>query len=146
MPAGSALVVPDSFKGTIPAPEVAAAIAAGLRAGGLEAVELPIGDGGEGTLEALVGALDGEYRTVTVADPLGRPHEARFGLLPDGRGVVEMAQASGLALVAEDERDPWAASTRGTGELIAAATSGAGMVPLNESGTTRAEPAGMAAS
>jgi glycerate 2-kinase len=121
MPAGSALVVPDSFKGTIPAPEVAAAIAAGLRAGGLEAVELPIGDGGEGTLEALVGALDGEYRTVTVADPLGRPHEARFGLLPDGRGVVEMAQASGLALVAEDERDPWAASTRGTGELIAAA-------------------------
>ncbi len=121
MPSGPVLVAPDSFKGTIAAPDVAAAIAAGLRDGGREAVELPIGDGGEGTLEALVGALGGTYRTATVSDPLGRPHEARYGLLPDGRGVVEMAQASGLGLVAEGERDAWAASTRGTGELIAAA-------------------------
>ena len=120
MPSGSVLVAPDSFKGTIAAPDVAAAIAAGLRDGGREAVELPIGDGGEGTLEALVGALGGTYRTATVSDPLGRRHEARYGLLPDGRAVVEMAQASGLGLVAEGERDAWAASTRGTGELIAA--------------------------
>ena len=116
-----ALVSPDSFKGTFTAAEVAAAIAGGLRAGGAEAVELPVGDGGDGTLDALVGALGGEYRTATVSDPLGRPVQARFGLLPDGRAVVEMAQASGLALVAERERDAWAASTRGTGELIAAA-------------------------
>ena len=116
-----ALVAPDSFKGTFSAPEVAAAIAAGLREGGTEAIELPVADGGEGTLEVLVGALGGEYRTATVSDPLGRPIEARFGLLPDGRGVVEMAQASGLGLVDEEDRDAWAASTRGTGELIAAA-------------------------
>jgi glycerate kinase len=121
MTSRAALVAPDSFKGTLAAPEVAAAIAAGLRDGGRATIELPIGDGGEGTLEALVGGLGGEYRTASVSDPLGRPHAARFGLLPDGRGVVEMAQASGLGLVAEDERDPWAASTRGTGELIAAA-------------------------
>jgi glycerate kinase len=139
MTPGPALVAPDSFKGTISAPEAAAAIGAGLRDGGREAVELPVGDGGEGTLAALVGALGGEYRTATVSDPLGRPHGARFGLLPDGRGVVEMAQASGLGLVAEDERDAWAASTRGTGELIAAAV-GAGaatvIVTVGGSATT----------
>ena len=116
-----ALVAPDSFKGTFAAGEVAAAIAAGLRDGGVEAVELPVADGGEGTLDALVGALAGDYRTASVSDPLGRVIEARFGLLPDGRAVVEMARASGLGLVGEDERDAWAASTRGTGELIAAA-------------------------
>ena len=65
--------------------------------------------------------LGGELRTLTVSDPLGRPVEAGFALLPDGSAVVEMAQASGLSLVAEAERDAWAASTRGTGELIAAA-------------------------
>ena len=79
-------------------------------------------DGGEGTMDALVGALGGELREATVPDPLGRPVEARFALLPDGSAVVETAQASGLGLVSEDERDAWAASTRGTGELIAAAT------------------------
>ncbi len=130
------IVSPDSFKGTFSASEVAGAIAEGLREGGIEAVELPIGDGGEGTLDALVEALDGEYRTATVSDPLGRPHEARFGLLPDGRAVVEMAQASGLGLVAEDERDAWAASTRGTGELIAAAAAaGASTVVVTVGGS-----------
>jgi glycerate 2-kinase len=112
------LVAPDSFKGTFPAADVAAAIARGLRAGGRDAVELPIADGGEGTMDA----LGGEVHTVTVSDPLGRPVEARFSLLDDGRTVVvEMAEASGLRLVAEDERDAFAASTRGTGELVAAA-------------------------
>ena len=115
------LVAPDSFKGTFSAPEVAAAIAAGLRSAEREAVELPVADGGEGTMDALVNALGGELRSVTVPDPLGRPVEARFALLPDGSAVVETAQASGLGLVAEDERDAWAASTRGTGELIVAA-------------------------
>ena len=123
-PAGSrlaALVAPDSFKGTFSAPEVAAAIAAGLRAGGREADEMPVADGGEGTMQAIVSALGGEVRTITASDPLGRPVEASFALLADGRGIVETAQASGLGLVAESERDAWAASTRGTGELIAAA-------------------------
>jgi glycerate kinase len=112
------LVAPDSFKGTFSAAEVAAAVARGLRDGGREAVELPIADGGEGTLDA----LGGELHSATVSDPLGRPVEARFALMDDGRtGVVEMAEASGLKLVAEEERDAWAASTRGTGELIVAA-------------------------
>jgi glycerate 2-kinase len=112
------LVAPDSFKGTFSAREVAAALARGLRAGGLEAVELPIADGGEGTMDALGGTV----HTATVEDPLGRPVEARFALLGDGRtGVVETAEASGLRLVSERERDAYAASTRGTGELIAAA-------------------------
>ncbi|HMJ94322.1 MAG TPA: glycerate kinase, partial [Thermoleophilaceae bacterium] len=115
------LVAPDSFKGTFSAPEVAAAIAAGLRLAEREARELPVADGGEGTMDVLVRALGGEIRTVTASDPLGRPVEAAFALLPDGSGVVEMARASGLSLVEESERDAWAASTRGTGELIAAA-------------------------
>ncbi|MBD0281331.1 MAG: glycerate kinase [Thermoleophilaceae bacterium] len=115
------LVAPDSFKGTFAAREVAAAIARGLRAGGRGAEELPVADGGEGTMDVLVGAVGGELHTATVSDPLGRPVEARFAILPDGTGVVETAEASGLGLVDEEERDAWAASTRGTGELIAAA-------------------------
>jgi glycerate 2-kinase len=115
------LVAPDSFKGTYWAREVAAAIAAGLRSSDREAHELPVADGGEGTMDVLMTALGGEVRTVTASDPLGRPVEAGFALLSDGTAVVETAQASGLALLDEAERDPWAASTRGTGELIAAA-------------------------
>ncbi|MEX2195896.1 MAG: glycerate kinase [Thermoleophilaceae bacterium] len=114
---GPVLVAPDKFKGTFSAAEVAAAIAGGLRAGGREAVELPVADGGEGTMEV----LGGESRTAQASDPLGRPIRGRFALLPDGRAVVEVAEASGLARLHEDERDPWAASTRGTGELIVAA-------------------------
>ena len=109
------LVAPDSFKGTFSAREVAAAIAAGLRDAGRDAAELPVADGGEGTMEVLVTALGGEVVTVTASDPLGRPLEASFALLADGTAVVETAQASGLGLVAEAERDAWAASTRGTG-------------------------------
>jgi glycerate 2-kinase len=115
------LVAPDSFKGTLSAAQVAHALAQGLRDGGEEAHELPIGDGGEGTMDALVAVLGGEFTTATVSDPLGRPVKARFALLPDGRAVVETAEASGLALLDEKERDAWAASTRGTGELIVAA-------------------------
>jgi glycerate kinase len=115
-----AIVCPDGFKGTFSACEVAAAIAAGAREGGLEAIELPLADGGEGTLDALL-AQGGERRSATVAGPLGEPVVADYGLLEDGRtGVVEMARANGLTLVPEERRDPWAASTRGTGELIAA--------------------------
>ena len=130
------LVAPDSFKGTFSATEVAAAIARGLRDGGRKAVELPIADGGDGTMDVLGGSV----RVASVTDPLGRPVEARFSLLEDGRtSVVEMAEASGLRLVAEHERDAFAASTRGTGELIAAAV-GAGassvLVAVGGSATT----------
>jgi glycerate kinase len=117
-----ALVAPDSFKGTLSAGQVASALAAGLRSAGRDAVELPVADGGEGTLDVLLGELGGERRRARVADPLGRPVVAGFGLLRDGRtALVEVAAASGLGLVAAGERDAWRASTRGTGELIAAA-------------------------
>ena len=129
MTALPALVAPDSFKGTFSASEVATAVAEGLRDVGREAIELPVADGGEGTMQVLVAALGGEVRAATVSDPLGRPVEASFALLPDGSAVVEMAQASGLSLVDEAERDAWAASTRGTGELIAAAAD-AGAAPI----------------
>jgi len=119
------------------ATEVAAAVATGLRGAGREAVELPVADGGEGTMDVLYTVLGGERRTVSVSDPLGRPVDAVFVLLPDGRtAVVEAAQASGLGLVAEDERDAFAASSEGTGELIvAAAAAGADTVLVSVGGT-----------
>jgi glycerate 2-kinase len=115
------LVAPDDFKGTFSAPEVAAAVASGLRAAGAEADELPIADGGNGTMAALVASLGGELRTERVTDPLGRPIDAQWALLPGGTAVVEMAEASGLVRVTDAARDAWRASTAGTGELIAAA-------------------------
>ncbi len=133
----TALVAPDSFKGSFPAIEVAAAIARGLEAAGQEAVEGPLADGGEGTMDVLLDAFGGERRTATVADPLGRPVEAEFGLLRDGStAVVEAAQASGLHHVGTEERDAWAATSRGTGELIAAAAeAGAGKVIVTVGGS-----------
>src|SRR5579859_4543197 len=96
------LVAPDSFKGTLSAHEVAGAVGDGLRAAG-HVIELcPVADGGEGTLEVLLGALGGELRSARASDPLGRAIEASFGLCPVGRrlvGVVETASASGLGLV-----------------------------------------------
>jgi len=116
------LVAPDSFKGTFGAAEVTEAIAAGVEAAGGEADSCPVADGGEGTMAVLLGALGGGRRSVRVHDPLRRPVEAEFALLADGEtAVVEMAQASGLSLVAPEERDAERADTYGTGELIAAA-------------------------
>src|SRR5207249_4978205 len=107
------LVAPDAFKGTFRAPEVAAAVGRGIEAAGLEPPDLcPIADGGEGTMEALVLALGGETRAATVRDPLGREIQAGFAVLEDGAtAVVEVAEASGLGLVGEDERDAEAATT-----------------------------------
>ena len=137
------LVAPDGFKGTFSAAEVAAAVARGLRLAGRDAEEMPVADGGEGTMEVLVSALGGELHTATVADPLGRPVEASFALLSDGEtAIVETAQASGLWRVAEEERDAWAASTRGTGELMAAAVeAGAHKVILTVGGSATSDGA-----
>ena len=86
----------------------------------MEADEAPVADGGEGTGAALHAALGGNWRTAVVADPFGRPVEADFLLLPDGRAVVESAQAIGLSRLAHDELDPLTASSRGLADLIAA--------------------------
>ncbi|HEU5105505.1 MAG TPA: glycerate kinase [Solirubrobacterales bacterium] len=115
------LVAPDSFKGTFDASEVAAAIAAGVEEAGAEADQCPVADGGEGTMDVLLAALGGERRQVEVSDPLRRPVVAEFALLDDETAVVETARASGLTLVAPEERDPEGADTYGAGELIAAA-------------------------
>jgi glycerate kinase len=115
-----ALACPDKFRGTLTASDAAAAIAAGLRRAGIdEVVELPLADGGEGTLGALLAARGGSRREARVTGPLGDVVGAEYGVLADGTAVVEMARASGLGLV--DRNDPLRASTRGTGELIAAA-------------------------
>ncbi|MGZ6708973.1 MAG: glycerate kinase [Solirubrobacteraceae bacterium] len=126
------LVAPDSFKGTFRATEVAAAIGRGLESAGLVPPDLcPVADGGEGTMEALLTALGGETAGARVHDPLGREVDAGFALLEGGgTAIVEGAQASGLGLVAEDERDAEAASSRGTGELIAAAVAAGAQVVL----------------
>jgi glycerate 2-kinase len=134
------LVAPDSFKGTLRATEVADAIGRGLRQAGRTVDLCPVADGGEGTLEALRSAHGGELRTVTVSDPLGRPTEASFALAPGAGGrrvaIVEMAAASGLHLVSPDERDPLAAGTFGTGQLITAALrAGAQVVYLGVGGS-----------
>ena len=119
------LVAPDKFKGTLTAPAAASAIASGWRRADPSADpdEVPLADGGEGTLDALVAAGGGVLHRVAVAGPLGDPIEAEFGIL-EGRGgavgVVEMARASGLALLAPERRDPKRTTTRGTGELILA--------------------------
>jgi glycerate 2-kinase len=95
-----------------------------MRRNGVEAIQLPVADGGEGTASVLHAALGGEWRSVRVPDPLGRPVEARWLLLPDGRAVVEAASAIGLPLLAPEERDPLRASSRGLGELLVAAVGG----------------------
>ena len=116
-----ALLCPASLKGVLTARAAAAALAAGVRTAGAEAVELPVADGGEGTADALYHAHGGEWREALVSDPLGRPLSARWLLLPDAGGVVEAAAAIGLPLLTPGERDPLVASSRGLGELVLAA-------------------------
>jgi glycerate kinase len=117
---------PDKFRGTLTAADAAAAMAAGLRRGGFAEVrELPLADGGEGTLDVLLAVRGGSRRTDRVTGPLGEPVDATWAMLADGTAIVEMAQASGLALVGS-RNDALRATTRGTGELIAyAARAGA---------------------
>ncbi len=135
------LLAPDSFKGTLRADEVAAAIASGVEAAGVPVDLCPVADGGEGTLAALAAALEARVHVAEVTDPLGREIEAEFGLIAAPRGgevaaIVEVAAASGLGLLADSERDAVAASTFGTGELIlAAARAGASVVYVGVGGS-----------
>ncbi|MBS1869493.1 MAG: glycerate kinase [Actinobacteria bacterium] len=123
MPAPSpVLVAPDSFKGTFTAREVADALGRGLARAGVASDLQPVADGGEGTLDVLAAALGAELRTAEVHDPLGRPLRASYAMnAAHGVAIVETAAACGLGLVAPEERDAWAASSAGAGELIAAA-------------------------
>jgi glycerate kinase len=116
-----AVACPDKYRGTLSAVDAAAAIATGLERSGFDdVIRLPLADGGEGTIDALLAARGGSLRTARVTGPLGDPVDAQWAVLPDATAVIEMARASGLALVGA-ANDPLRATTRGTGELIAVA-------------------------
>lgn len=113
------LIACDKFKGSLSADAACAAIRRGLEAAGRQDIaSLPIADGGEGLTQVLVSACGGSRVETTARDPLGRVVPARYGLLPGGTAVIEMAEASGLWRLKEHERDPWRAGTAGTGDLI----------------------------
>ncbi|HSC83005.1 MAG TPA: glycerate kinase [Pseudomonas sp.] len=117
------VIAPDSFKESLSAPDVAAAIALGWRQVFADAEILlrPMADGGEGTVDAVLAACGGERRECTVRGPLGEPVLAHWGWLGDATAVIEMAAASGLHWVPRERRDATITSSYGAGELIRAA-------------------------
>lgn len=118
------VIAPDSFKESLSALEACHAIEKGMRAVYPEAdiVKVPMADGGEGTVQSLVDATGGRLVHIEVTGPLGTPVTAFYGILGDGKtAIIEMAAASGLALVPPEQRNPLATTTRGTGELITSA-------------------------
>lgn len=113
------VVASDSFKGSLSSREVAQAAMRGIQKvlPECEVVAVNVADGGEGTVEAVVEALGGEIVTAIVSDPLGRSVPARYGITGK-TAIIEMAAASGLTLLTNEERNPWVTSTYGTGEMI----------------------------
>jgi glycerate 2-kinase len=143
------VVAPNAFKGSLTASQAAAAMALGVRDvfPDADVLEVPVADGGDGTVEALVSALHGDYLSADVEGPLGDAVEATYGLTDRGRmGVVELASASGLTLIPAAQRDPRTASTYGFGQLLQAVRSaGAGKVIAGIGGSaTNDGGAGMA--
>jgi glycerate kinase len=115
------VIAPNAFKGSLSALEAATAIGEGIRIAAPDAdlVLVPIADGGDGTVDALVAATQGERRTRRVHGPLVDPVDAEYGLIDQGStAVIEMAKAAGLALVPKDKRDPRVTTTYGVGELL----------------------------
>jgi glycerate 2-kinase len=118
------IVAPNTFKGSLSATQATIAITHGVRLvfPDAEVVEIPVADGGEGTVEALVSAHKGSYEWINVEGPMGTPVLASYGLIDAGRtAVVELASASGYSLVSPAARDPRKASTYGFGQLLEAA-------------------------
>ncbi len=148
------VIAPDSYKGCLSALEVAKAMERGVLSvfPAAEVRKIPIADGGEGTVAALVTATNGQLRQAEVTDPLGNKINAHWGVLGDGRtAVIEMAAASGLPLVPKEKRDPRVTTTYGTGELIQAALAeglakiiiGIGGSATNDGGTGMARALGV---
>ena len=139
------LIAPDKFKGTLNAQAVTEAIAAGLRPfPGIQIDSCPVADGGEGFADALATDFDTVH---SIQDPLGRPVTARCGWLANTAAVIEMSDASGFHRLTPTERDPWHASTFGTGQLILhAASRGASRILIGLGGSaTNDAGAGVAA-
>jgi glycerate kinase len=114
------LLAPDSFKGTMSSTRVIEILATSAKKvfPSCEIVKVAMADGGEGTVEALVSAANGEYRYSTVKDPLGNEIVAGYGVLDENTAIIEMAAASGLVLVPDEKRNPLHTSSYGTGQLI----------------------------
>ena len=147
-------IAPNAFKGSLTALEAADCIERGIRRAlpGASTVKVPMADGGDGTLQAIVSATHGRVVKYRVSDPLGRTIQSRIGLTGDGRtAVIEMALASGLALLKPRERNPLLTTSRGTGELIRAALDlevdeiviGIGGSATNDGGTGMARALGI---
>ncbi|HWR29949.1 MAG TPA: glycerate kinase [Negativicutes bacterium] len=147
------VVAPDSYKGSVSAIGVAAALERGVLKifPAAEVCKIPIADGGEGTVEAMVAATGGQLMSARVTGPLGEALTAHWGILGDGAtAVIEMAAASGLPLVPKEKRDPRITTTYGTGELIKAALDaglsriiiGIGGSATNDGGTGMAKALG----
>ncbi len=118
------VIAPDSFKGSISAKDICTSVKRGILRvfPNADVIEIPLADGGEGTMENMVYATNGSKRKVEVTGPLGHKVSAEYGVLGDNETVViEMAQASGLTLLQEHERNPLVTTSFGTGELIKAA-------------------------
>ena len=118
------IIAPDKFKGSMSAREAAVMIAEGVKTvyPGADIIMLPLSDGGEGLVDTLVSGKNGIFQESIVTGPLGKKVKARWGLVDQGKtAVIEMAEASGLALVPEELRNPSLTTTYGTGELIKAA-------------------------
>lgn len=118
------VIAPDSFKDSLSAQAVADAIASGLAEvwPHAELIKCPMADGGEGTIEALLAACNGELMSASVSGPLGAPVDAQWGWLAESKtAIIEMAMASGLQLLTLAQRDACVTSTEGTGQLISAA-------------------------
>ena len=114
------VIAMDSWKGSLSSTEAATSVSEGIHDVIPDAAIqiVPLADGGEGTVEAVLAATGGNLQTVHVKDPLGRQIQASYGILPSGTAVIEMAAASGLTLLSEEERNPFYTSTYGTGQLI----------------------------
>ncbi|SHM64328.1 glycerate kinase [Caldanaerovirga acetigignens] len=157
MKAVNILIAPDSFKGSLTSLQAANAIERGiLKAASCVGVKVdvdkvPMADGGEGTVEAIICAAGGRMVRTKALDPLGRETDSFFGLLPDGTAVIEMAAASGLNLLKPEERNPMKTTTYGTGQLIKAALDygsrkliiGIGGSATNDGGTGMAQALGV---
>lgn len=114
------VIAPDSFKESLTASEVCDAIEAGFATVFKDAniIKIPMADGGEGTAAALKETLSGEWQSVIVHDPLMRPIEASYVLLPNQSAIIEMASCAGLHLLTQSERDPCITTTYGVGEIL----------------------------
>ncbi|MCR4904429.1 MAG: glycerate kinase [Butyrivibrio sp.] len=114
------VVAIDSFKGSLTSMEAGEAAKRGIMKTGNHEVEVrPLADGGEGTTEALISGLGGQFINIDVTGPMGKKVTARYGILRDNKtAIIEMAEAAGITLVQKDNLDPWKATTYGLGEMI----------------------------